>query len=213
MARLHVQGKRKAGRVEAPSPLCFTKFNFMRVWITIVLILLASEATTHNAENLILNIRFNNIKVIRASEIQKSGKVFKAKMSKLESNDNHKVVNRFGYMGKYQFGKSTLKLLVRKGYLEPVDYTEFLNDVTLQEKAMDALIKCNKIYIYKNKLNLYIGKKINTTKITMNGLLAASHLVGPFAVRRFLETDGRVNKKDGNGTSVVDYLKEFEDGY
>jgi len=113
-------------------------------------------------------------------------------------------------MGKYQFGKSTLRLLAEKGYIEPVNYTEFLNNVELQEKAMDALIKVNTDYIYRNKLNLYIGKKIKNTKVTMNGLLASSHLVGPYAVKKFLHTDGRVNKKDGNGTSVVDYLSKFQ---
>ena len=154
---------------------------------------------------------FNLTKIVRREpkEIDHQ-KLFKNRMAMLESNGDSVAVNRFGYMGKYQFGMSTLNLLARKGYMEPVSYTAFLESEELQEKAMDALIKANKHYIYKNKLNTYIGRKIRNTKVTMSGMLAASHLVGPYAVKQFLHTDGRVNKKDGNGTSVVDYLSEFE---
>ena len=180
-----------------------------KLCVSIILILLNLEAGSVNPENKkrTLNVRIEKTKKV---EVIPPLIEFKAKMSLLESNGDYKVVNRFGYMGKYQFGKSTLKLLQRKGYIEHFTYKEFLENEQLQEKAMDALIKVNKEYIYRNKLNLYIGKKIMNTKITMNGLLASSHLVGPFAVKKFLHTDGRVNKKDGNGTSVVDYLREFE---
>lgn len=172
--------------------------------ISVLFLLLNTEVGGYNAP------RKHLTKIVRNEPQETKDERFKYRMAMLESNNDHTVVNRFGYMGKYQFGMSTLRLLAKRGYMEPVTKTEFLRDVMLQEKAMDALIKENRNYIYRNKLNLYIGKKVRNTKITLEGMLAASHLVGPYAVKQFLYTDGRVNKKDGNGTSVVDYLSKFE---
>ena len=47
-----------------------------------------------------------------------------------ESSNRYDVVNSYGYMGKYQFGKATLRGL---GYR--VTQEEFLNSPDLQEKA------------------------------------------------------------------------------
>ena len=41
----------------------------------------------------------------------KNHDAFLEAMGKRESSNNYRAVNRFGYMGKYQFGKSTLKTL------------------------------------------------------------------------------------------------------
>ena len=48
-----------------------------------------------------------------------------------ESGNRYNVVNQFGYMGKYQFGKSTLRTLKIK-----VTKDAFLNSPDLQEYAM-----------------------------------------------------------------------------
>ena len=55
-----------------------------------------------------------------------------------ESGNRYDIVNRYGYMGKYQFGKKTLKGLGIK-----VTQDEFLNSPYIQEKAMYALLKQN----------------------------------------------------------------------
>ena len=56
-----------------------------------------------------------------------------------ESSNRYTVVNKWGYMGKYQFGKRTLKSL---GY--DVSRKEFLNSPHLQEMAMIDLLLHNK---------------------------------------------------------------------
>jgi hypothetical protein len=139
-------------------------------------------------------------------------RLYKERMATLESGGDYTVVNRLGYMGKYQFGKKTLRGLMRTGYLETVGLKNFTKNVELQERAMDALIQHNLDYIKRNDLDKYVGRRIGGVKITLNGMLAGSHLVGPYAVKRYLKTNGRVIKKDANGTSVVDYLSEFENG-
>ena len=93
-----------------------------------------------------------------------------------ESGNRYFIVNRYGYMGKYQFGKSTLKTLKIK-----VTKEAFLNSPDLQEYAMQQLLKYN-----KKKLQKYIdkfdGQTINGILVTESGLLAAAHLGGAGSV-------------------------------
>lgn len=121
-----------------------------------------------------------------------------------ESSNNYLAVNKWGYMGKYQFGKKTLKNL---GY--DVSKQEFLNSPYLQEKAMLDLLSHNK-KILENYIEYWDGKKINGKVITESGILAAAHLAGAGNVKRFLK-EGR-EFKDGNGTKLTSYLTKFS-GY
>jgi hypothetical protein len=121
-----------------------------------------------------------------------------------ESSNRYDIVNRFGYMGKYQFGKSTLKAL---GY--NVTRKEFLNSPHIQEMAMLDLLSHNK-KILQTYIDYWEGKKINGKVITESGILAAAHLGGPGNVKRFLK-EGK-NFKDGNGTKLTTYLIHFS-GY
>ena len=121
-----------------------------------------------------------------------------------ESSNRYDVVNKWGYMGKYQFGKKTLKNL---GY--EVSKQEFLNSPILQERAMLDLLNHNKKILQKY-INHWDGKKINGTTITESGILAAAHLAGPGNVKRFLK-EGK-EFKDGNGTKLTRYLTQFS-GY
>jgi len=121
-----------------------------------------------------------------------------------ESSNRYDIVNRFGYMGKYQFGRKTLKNL---GY--DVSKQEFLNSPYLQEKAMLDLLSHNK-KILENYIEYWDGKKINGKVITESGILAAAHLAGPGNVKRFLR-EGK-EFKDGNGTKLTRYLTHFS-GY
>lgn len=121
-----------------------------------------------------------------------------------ESSNRYDVVNKWGYMGKYQFGRKTLKSL---GY--DVTRKEFLNSPILQERAMLDLLNHNKKILQKY-INYWEGKKIYGTTITESGILAAAHLAGPGNVKRFLR-EGK-EFKDGNGTKLTRYLTQFS-GY
>ena len=121
-----------------------------------------------------------------------------------ESGNRYDITNKWGYMGKYQFGKSTLKGLGFK-----VTKKEFLSNPQLQEEAMMALLLHN-----KEKLQLYIdtfdGKTINGMLITESGILAAAHLGGQGSVKRYFK-NGKVFK-DGYGTKITSYMEKFS-GY
>jgi hypothetical protein len=121
-----------------------------------------------------------------------------------ESGNDYKKVNTLGYLGRYQFGKSTLKTIKVKATKE-----EFLNNPHLQETAMWRLLKHNQRRL-KKYIELYDGKVYNGKVITESGILAAAHLAGQGNVKKFFK-NGK-NTKDAYGTSLSKYLYEFS-GY
>jgi hypothetical protein len=121
-----------------------------------------------------------------------------------ESSNRYDVVNGWGYMGKYQFGRKTLKAL---GY--DVSKKEFLNSPYLQEKAMLDLLHHNR-KILKTYIEYWDGKTIHGERITESGILAAAHLAGPGNVKKFFRKGAEF--KDGNGTKMTSYLTQFS-GY
>ena len=121
-----------------------------------------------------------------------------------ESTNRYDVVNKWGYMGRYQFGRSTLKGLGFK-----VTKKEFLNNPQLQEEAMMALLLHNKEKLQKY-IDVFDGQTINGMLITESGILAAAHLGGQGSVKRYFK-NGKVFK-DGNGTKITSYMNTFS-GY
>lgn len=119
-----------------------------------------------------------------------------------ESRNRYHIVNKFGYLGKYQFGKSTLRRLKVK------NVENFLSNPEQQEQAFSALCSLNK-YILRNDIKRSVGKKINGIEITESGILAAAHLSGAGNVKKYLRTNGQNNKQDAFGTSIETYMKRF----
>lgn len=121
-----------------------------------------------------------------------------------ESRNNYKVVNSYGYMGRYQFGKATLKGLGFK-----VTQEEFLNNPELQEIAMQALLEHNKKKL-KKYIEKYDGEVVHGVYVTESGILAAAHLAGQGNVKKFLRSGDEF--KDGYGTALTTYMQKFS-GY
>ena len=121
-----------------------------------------------------------------------------------ESSNRYDVVNKWGYMGKYQFGRKTLRNL---GY--DISKKEFLNSPHIQEQAMLDLLEHNRriLIVY---INTYSGTIIDGVEITESGILAAAHLGGPGNVKRYFKKGKQF--KDGNGTKLTSYLTKFS-GY
>lgn len=139
---------------------------------------------------------------------------FNSKMAELESGKNgYNAINRLGYMGKYQFGVKTLKALKNKSLIEfsdeDIQWNNFKLNHKLQEEAMYALTKDNLLVLTRYGLTKYIGKKIGGVTITIEGMLAASHLRGCYAVKLFILSGGEINQTDANETSVKNYLNKF----
>ena len=132
----------------------------------------------------------------------KSYLAFKDAMGFKESGGDYKAINEFGYMGKYQFGKGTLKLI---GIW---NVQKFLNSPELQEAAFYANASRNK-WILRRDIARSVGKVINGVKITESGILAAAHLAGPGNVKKYLRSGGVTSFNDGFGTSIKYYFRKF----
>ena len=130
---------------------------------------------------------------------------FKEAVAFKESQGDYNVVNTLGYLGKYQFGRSTLKRF------KIHDTQLFLNTPELQEDAFIALCSVNK-WILRKDIKRSVGKNINGIKITESGILAAAHLSGAGNVKKYLRSNGEDRFKDAYGSSIQHYLKEFS-GY
>jgi hypothetical protein len=129
---------------------------------------------------------------------------FLNKIGNFESGNNYKKVNRFGYMGRYQFHKTTLKAIDIN-----VSRKIFLSSPELQEEAMRRLLTENKRTL-KRFIRKYDGKIVHGVYVTESGILAAAHLGGAGNVMNWFRKGE--DFKDGNGTPITRYMKVFS-GY
>ncbi|MFD0989010.1 peptidoglycan-binding protein LysM [Mariniflexile jejuense] len=130
---------------------------------------------------------------------------FKEALAFKESRGDYFTVNALGYLGKYQFGSETLKLI---GVHNP---SLFLKNPELQEKAFVANTSRNK-WILRRDIKNFVGKKLNGILITESGILAAAHLAGAGSVKNYLRSYGIDNFEDSFGTTIEYYMKRFS-GY
>ncbi|WP_100615562.1 peptidoglycan-binding protein LysM [Confluentibacter citreus] len=158
------------------------------------------EPNTHESD-----LAFNEGNRLFSPYLGKSFVGFKEALAFKESRGDYSSVNTLGYLGKYQFGTETLKLI---GIYNPA---HFLSNPALQEKAFIANAERNK-WILRRDIKNFVGKKINGVVITESGILAAAHLAGPGSVKHYLRSYGVQDHEDSYGTSVQYYIKKFS-GY
>jgi len=127
--------------------------------------------------------------------------IYLEEIGKMESGNKYNIVNKYGYMGRYQFGMRTLRGLGYKG-----NEKQFLSDTLMQEKMMMKLMVINKRRL-KKYIEKYDQKIINGVKVTESGLIAAAHLGGSAGVKRWIKNGS--NPKDAFGTSIETYVVKF----
>jgi len=125
----------------------------------------------------------------------------------MESGNNPRIYNRYGYIGKYQFGYAARKSC---GYGN-VKFREFTKNPSVwseedQDAAMITLLSKNESHL-KDVIHKYNGKQIKGVVITKSGILAAAHLAGAGGVKKYFAYN--YNPKDAYGTRLEDYLIKF----
>ena len=142
-----------------------------------------------------------------------------------ESGGNYRAFNKYGYAGKYQMGEAAL---VDAGYYQKIsriynnDWSgkflgkdeiysiqDFLNNSKAQENAQIIFKKKQWGYLKAVGALNYLGLIINSILITPSGLLAGAHLKGAGSVIQYLKSGGKNIQKDGFGTSIESYIKQF----
>lgn len=126
----------------------------------------------------------------------------------LESRGNWKIYNKFGFMGLFQMGEKELKGV---GYGN-VTFEKFKEDPTIfppkdQRIAYDRLIRLNKYFLRTHMK--YVGQTIGGIYITEGSIVGAS-TIGVGNVKTFLDTDGKVDPKDGFGIPTSFLIKKFQ---
>lgn len=187
--------------------------NFVRIGLLATILFICSAFTTMG-RSVIGAIPLNlipkkvtkietNIKVdLPEITPAKSTSLFLSAIGRRESSNRYWVVNSYGYMGKYQFGRKTLNKLGFKH----ITNKQFLNNPEIQERAMKSLLKHNQ-KLLKRQIARYSNTVHNGVYVTESGLLAAAHLGGAGNVKKWLRK-GK-DFKDGYGTSIKEYLMLF----
>ncbi len=157
------------------------------------------------SKDLAMNTANTNKNSFFTPKLGKSFTGFKEALAFKESQGDYFTVNTLGYLGKYQFGATTLNLL------GIYNTNKFLETPELQEKAFIANAKRNK-WVLRKDINRFKGKTISGVKVTESGILAAAHLAGPGSVKKFLRSYGKNNFSDAYGATVKYYMKKFS-GY
>ena len=79
---------------------------------------------------------------------------FKESLAFKESGGRYSVINKFGYLGKYQFNLNTLKMY------KITDINKFISSPFLQEKIFLINVNRNK-WILRKDINWFVGTFIN----------------------------------------------------
>lgn len=181
--------------------------RFITVCITVYLIMAFSAKYLSFQESVPVDTRpaieviMPELKVPEIKIERKDHSSFLNKIGHYESSNDYSKVNRWGYMGKYQFHSKTLKALDIE-----VPKKKFLNSPVLQEVAMEKLLTANHKNL-KRFIRKYEGKVLHGVLVTESGVLAAAHLGGAGNVRKWFRTGE--DFKDGNGTPITKYMKVF----
>ena len=89
---------------------------------------------------------------------------------------------------------------------------DFKDSETVQDNAIqDYWLNTQWLMETLNRgLEIYAGQTLNGYRLTLSGMIAASHLVGSGDLARFIRSGGTdIGIADGNGTLLVDHLRNF----
>lgn len=140
---------------------------------------------------------------------KKQNKLFIDMLAMLESSNNWRAYNKYGYIGKWQMGRAALK---ESGF-EKVSFHRFkVNPHIFPEEDQELAIKVyTNINYHRLKvfISVYSGSTMHGVKLTPAGLLAAAHLGGARNVKKFLKSNGAFDPCDKFGTHLSDYMKKF----
>ncbi len=128
-----------------------------------------------------------------------------------ESGGNWNALNNEGYGGRLQFGNARLADAAKAG-LVPKGTTgaQFSQMTPAQQQKVEAW-HFQDVDKQANNLGLsrYIGQTVAGVPITRDSIRAMAHLGGVGGVKKFIETGGKYNPADSNGTKLSDYGRRF----
>jgi len=115
-----------------------------------------------------------------------------------------------GHFGRVQFGRARLQEAAAAGAIpQGTTPQQFMADPELQRSAERWHFADIDSKIAANGLDRMVGQPINGVPITRDGMVAAAHLGGFEGLKKFIESGGRYNPADANGTSLMNYFSRM----
>jgi len=134
-----------------------------------------------------------------------------------ESSDRYDLVNRFGFMGRYQIGREALQDIgwmdSNRNWTEEaatygvISREDFLANHEAQDIAVELYHRVLWRYLTNYGLTELIGQVYQEVEITASGLIAGAHLVGARGLRDAIRSGEVVT--DANGTTAHSYMELF----
>ena len=154
--------------------------------------------------------------------------VFATRMRDRESSGDYEAVNQWGYLGAYQFGLARLCDLGftrrragargwgnkafewRDGYSR----SQFLLDHDLQDETfrrhvrrlIRTITRYGLLDCVGDPLSDYLDDYDGDCIVTLSGMVAVAHLLGPGGLRDTMQGRARA---DGLGTTAAEYMEHF----
>ncbi|WP_377840121.1 hypothetical protein [Bosea sp. UC22_33] len=149
-----------------------------------------------------------------ASPNADTGSALPTSLNATESGGNWQAQNdavgaggAVGHFGRAQFGQARLQEAANAGAIPQGTTPQmFMKSPELQKAAENWHFGDIDQTIRANGFDKMIGQPINGVPITLGGMRAVAHLGGNRGLQRFIETGGRYNPADRNGTSLMDYF-------
>lgn len=182
-----------------------TSFGINKVKEDALVVPKANLVVTNTLVNFPLELTEEAAKNKHLVFLDKNFQGFKEAIAFKESQGDYSAVNTLGYLGKYQFGASTLKMM------GVYDTNTFLRNPVLQEKIFQLNVSRNK-WILRREIKGFVGKRIKGTTISESGIIAAAHLAGAGNVKKYLKSYGKSDFSDAYGSNVAYYIEKFK-GY
>ena len=148
---------------------------------------------------------------------------FTGQLAQSESPAGPSVINKQGYTGQFQFGKSRLQDL---GYYTPAsgedmkDNTNWAGKVTVpgfnvtdqQSFAANPAAQNAVFQSHLANIDQAIAQTPGAARFDPNGLRAVAHLGGIGGMQKFVQSGGAYSPADALGTSLVAYYNKFAGG-
>ena len=156
---------------------------------------------------------------------------FQDSIARSESNSKYNIRGGYNnhYLGKYQLGRSAFRDIFEVTYNIDKDgkripdfskgdeqYEWAQRNVELgnwkeadQDICFEKWVAILKVYLEDEIKAIDEIKEINGIQLTESGLIAAAHLCGSGAVKKFINSDGRVIAADANDVRLTEYLEKF----
>jgi len=193
--------------------------NILIILLIFIPFISISQDTLTISYKKVTNKNFKELKILLPNSKNNNFWEFLFDLAVIESNGNWKAING-QYIGLWQMGNIARQESINKSkeynvYLIKFTTEDFIKNPYIFDKQIQKNYICYYMIAIQDVMKYYINKYdntiVNNILITKSGIIASSHLVGLNNVKKYLDSNGKIIKTDGNGVSLERYMILFND--